>query len=98
MPPISTSSSPSGGRCSGLPGCLLFGFGLAVLHAVSRIYIPRRVQHSSELYGNLGVAAVILTWLLLFGQLVVAAALSNAVWSEYRTGGRRTAAATSAQG
>jgi uncharacterized BrkB/YihY/UPF0761 family membrane protein len=80
-----------------LPGCVLFGFGLAVLHAVSRIYIPRRVQHSSELYGNLGVAAVILTWLLLFGQLVVAAALSNAVWSEYRTGGRRTAAATSAQ-
>ena len=71
-----------------LPGCALVGFGLAVLHAVSRVYIPRKVQHSSELYGSLGIAGVILTWLLIIGQLIVSSALVNSVWLEYRTGHR----------
>jgi uncharacterized BrkB/YihY/UPF0761 family membrane protein len=32
----------------------------------------------------LGVAAVILAWLLVIGQLIVCTALLNAVWGEYR--------------
>jgi len=67
-----------------LPGCLLFGFGLAILHLVSRIYIPPRLAHSSELYGSLGIAAVILAWLLIVGQVIVSAALINSVWAEYQ--------------
>lgn len=67
-----------------LPGCLAFGVTFAVLHAVSRVYIPRKLAHSSEVYGALGIAAVILTWLLIIGQIIVGAALTNAVWYNHR--------------
>ena len=66
-----------------LPGSLLVGVSFAVLDAVSRVYIPRRLESSSELYGALGIAAVILAWLLIFGQVIVASALVNVVWTEY---------------
>lgn len=74
-----------------LPGSLLFGAGLTVLNLVSRVYLPARFTHSSQLYGSLGVAAVILAWMLVIGQLVVASALANVVWAEYRAS-RRTGA------
>ncbi len=67
-----------------LPGSLLFGFGLALLSVVGRIYLPPRFAHSSALYGSLGVASVMLLWMLLIGQLIVSAALANCVWSDYR--------------
>lgn len=69
-----------------LPGAVLFGLALTILHAASRIYIPPRLKHSSEMYGALGVAGVILAWLLLMGQIIVAAALVNAAWYEHRQG------------
>jgi uncharacterized BrkB/YihY/UPF0761 family membrane protein len=73
-----------------VPGCLLLGGGLAVLHAVSRIYIPNRLDNSSQLYGSLGIAIVILFWLLLIAELMVVAALLNVVLVDYRAGaGRR---------
>jgi uncharacterized BrkB/YihY/UPF0761 family membrane protein len=75
-----------------LPGCALFGLAVAVLHAVSRVYLPRELEQSSQLYGSLGVAAVILGWLLIIGQIIVSAALLNSVWTEYRE--RRRAAPT----
>jgi uncharacterized BrkB/YihY/UPF0761 family membrane protein len=74
-----------------LPGCILFGAGLTVLNLVSRVYLPARFSSSSQLYGSLGVAGVILAWLLIVGQLVVASALANVVWAEYRAS-RRTRA------
>ena len=67
-----------------VPGALLFGFGISLMHLVSRVYLPARLQHSAALYGSLGIAAVILVWLLLFGQLVVWSAIINAVWFDYR--------------
>jgi uncharacterized BrkB/YihY/UPF0761 family membrane protein len=67
-----------------LPGCVLVGVAVAVLHAVSRIYLPARVEHASHLYGALGVAAVILAWLLLIGDVLVLGTLTNSVWSDYR--------------
>jgi len=67
-----------------LPGAAAFGVTFAVLHAVGRIYIPHRLEHSSQLYGVLGIAAVILTWLLIIGQVIVGAALTNAVWADHR--------------
>lgn len=68
-----------------VPGAVLFGAGLALMHLVSRVYLPARFEHSSALYGSLGIAAVILVWLLLFGQLVVWSAVVNAVWFDFRT-------------
>jgi membrane protein len=67
-----------------LPGAVLVGVSLAILDAVSRVYIPRKLATSSELYGALGIAAVILGWLLILGQVVVASALVNVVWTEYQ--------------
>ena len=75
-----------------LPGCLLVGAGLAILHAVSRVYLPARLAHSSQLYGTLGIAGVILAWLLIIGQVIICGAFVNSVWAEYRA--RRRAAAS----
>ncbi|HEY2281800.1 MAG TPA: YhjD/YihY/BrkB family envelope integrity protein [Streptosporangiaceae bacterium] len=72
-----------------LPGCLLVGVGLAVLHAVSAVYLPAKLAKSSALYGTLGIAGVILAWLLLVGQVIICGALVNSVWAEYRASRRR---------
>lgn len=66
-----------------IPGCLLFGVGLAVMNAVSRVYLPARFAHSASVYGTLGIAGVILAWLLLIGQLLVVSCLVNSIWSDY---------------
>ncbi|HEX3908384.1 MAG TPA: YhjD/YihY/BrkB family envelope integrity protein [Mycobacteriales bacterium] len=67
-----------------LPGCALFGVGFAVLNLVSRVYLPYRISHASEMYGTLGVAATILAWLLIIGQVIVSAGLVNSIWAEHR--------------
>lgn len=67
-----------------IPGALLFGFGISLLSVVGRIYLPPRFAHSSAVYGSLGIASVMLIWMLLIGQLVVSAALANSVWTDYR--------------
>lgn len=69
-----------------IPGSLVVGVGLSVLHLVSLVYIPRRLHHSSHLYGSLGLAAVILAWMLIIGQVLVSGALINSVWADYRAG------------
>ncbi len=67
-----------------LPGSLMFGAGFSILHIVSRVYLPGRLARSSELYGSLGVAVVILAWLLIIGELIVSAAFLNCVLAEHR--------------
>lgn len=67
-----------------LPGAALFGVGLAALHLVSRVWLPTRIEHSSALYGSLGVAGAVLVWLLAIGQLVVGCAVLNRVWLRHR--------------
>jgi uncharacterized BrkB/YihY/UPF0761 family membrane protein len=73
-----------------LPGCIAFGVGLSLLRVVSRVYLPARFEKSSQLYGSLGVAAVMLAWLLIIGQLIVVSALINVVWSDYRADRRQS--------
>ena len=67
-----------------VPGGLLFGLGLATLHVISRVYLPARIEHSSALYGPLGVAGAVLVWLLVAGQLIVVCAILNRVWLRHR--------------
>jgi membrane protein len=78
-----------------LPGCLFFGLGLSLMQLVGRFYLPARFEHSSQLYGSLGVAAVILVWLLLLGHLTTLSALVNRVWFDYRIDRREQQAAAS---
>lgn len=68
-----------------LPGTVLFGCGLSLMNVVGRVYLPARFAHSSAMYGSLGIASVMLLWLLLIGQVIVSSSLANAVWADYRT-------------
>ena len=61
-----------------LPGAVLVAFGTEVIHIVVVLYLVPKLGHSSELYGALGTATVILLWLYLLARLVVAAAFLNA--------------------
>ena len=69
-----------------IPGALLLGYGMSLLSVVGRLYLPPRFAHSSAIYGSLGIASVMLLWMLLIGQLIVSAALTNSVWCDYRSG------------
>nr|QEO74450.1 hypothetical protein [uncultured bacterium] len=66
-----------------VPGALLGAVGLEVLKVVGAVYVPRAVASSSGLYGSIGVVFAVLAWLLVFGRLVVYAAVLNVVrWEE----------------
>jgi len=69
-----------------LPGAVLGAFGLEVLKALGAYYVPRAVASSSQLYGSLGIVFAVLAWLLLFGRLVVYAAVLNVVRYEKHQG------------
>lgn len=77
-----------------VPGGVLVGIGLAVMHTISRTYLPERMARSSQLYGALGASGVILAWLLLIGHLVVGGAIANSVWCEYRAATRGSGGST----
>ena len=68
-----------------LPGALLVGTPLWAAQLLSIYYLAHRVDTASELYGSLGVAAAILTWLYLIGRLMVGSAMLNAALWENRT-------------
>jgi membrane protein len=70
-----------------LPGALLVALGTEVIHLVVVLYLVPKLGHSSELYGALGSATVILLWLYLLARLLVAAAFLNAALWDHRTEG-----------
>jgi uncharacterized BrkB/YihY/UPF0761 family membrane protein len=61
-----------------VPGAVLVGFGVLVLHVVTVFYITRRISSSSALYGTLGGAIAILVWAYFVGRLLVSSAVLNA--------------------
>jgi len=61
-----------------IPGALLVSAGAELIHLVTVLYLTRKLETSSEVYGSLGVAAVFLFWLYLIGRLMVASAVLNA--------------------
>jgi membrane protein len=69
-----------------LPGALLGAIGFEVLKVLASFVVPRVVASSSELYGPVGVVFAVLAWLLLFGRLVVYAAVVEVVLWEQRHG------------
>jgi membrane protein len=62
-----------------LPGAVAAALGFEVLKLVGALLVPRLVASSSATYGSIGVVFAILTWLLLFGRLLVYATVLNAV-------------------
>ena len=70
-----------------LPGAVLVALGTEVIHIVVVLYLVPKLGHSSELYGALGSATVILLWLYLIARLLVAAAFLNAALWDGRNEG-----------
>ena len=64
-----------------VPGAILFGLGLEVLHVFTAYFLETKLANASELYGVLGLATTALFYLFLIGRGVVWAAELNAtVW------------------
>lgn len=60
-----------------VPGALLVGAVVELLHLVSLIYLPGKFDRASTAYGSLGVAIVALAWLYFAGRAVVAGSVLN---------------------
>ena len=69
-----------------LPGAALVAVGAEVLHFAVILYIAPKLGRSSELYGTLGSATVVLLWLYLVARLIVAGAFLNAAAWEQKHG------------
>ena len=66
-----------------VPGAVVGAIGFEVLKVLASFVIPRMVASSSDLYGPVGVVFAVLGWLLIFGRLVVYAAVVEVVlWEE----------------
>ena len=64
-----------------LPGAVLLAVGLQCIHVAVVFYFAPKIERSSELYGVLGVSAVLLVWLYVVARLATAAAFLNAtIW------------------
>jgi uncharacterized BrkB/YihY/UPF0761 family membrane protein len=61
-----------------LPGAIVFGVGIAVLHAFTVVYFPHLVSAKSDTYGVVGIALVVLFWAYLIGRLMTVAVVLNA--------------------
>jgi uncharacterized BrkB/YihY/UPF0761 family membrane protein len=65
-----------------LPGALLVGVGLEVIHIGTVLFVAGRVQRASDTYGPLGTAFTILVWLFLISRVIVVSAMLNAtLWN-----------------
>jgi uncharacterized BrkB/YihY/UPF0761 family membrane protein len=65
-----------------VPGAVLLAFGVQAMHLVVALYLAPKLGRSSQLYGSLGAATVILLWLYLTARLLTAAAFLNAaLWA-----------------
>lgn len=67
-----------------LPGCLLVALTLTVMHAVSELYLPDRLDHASQLYGAFGATVVTLGWFFILGRaIIIAMELNAALYDRY---------------
>jgi uncharacterized BrkB/YihY/UPF0761 family membrane protein len=73
---------PHRGGWQGLiPGAVLVGLATEALHLFTVYFLSTKVSHSSQLYGGLGAAAALLTWLYVLGRVLVGSAVLNATLS-----------------
>ena len=62
-----------------LPGAALIGVSIAVMQAVSQLYVPAQFDHASDVYGAIGVTVVSLGWFFILGRIMVLGMTLNAV-------------------
>jgi uncharacterized BrkB/YihY/UPF0761 family membrane protein len=65
-----------------IPGAVLFGLGLEVMHLVTVYWIAHLVESKTETYGAIGFALALLFWAYLIGRLITSAAVVNeSLWT-----------------
>jgi membrane protein len=72
-----------------LPGAVLFGVGFELLRFFAAFFLSDKLDRTVDLYGALGIAAVIMGFLYLVGRLIVATLFVNAEWWRTQTGTTR---------
>jgi uncharacterized BrkB/YihY/UPF0761 family membrane protein len=60
------------------PGAGVAAVGMLATHLATQFYLVGKAASYADMYGGLGVAAVLLLWLFMLGRLLVAAAMINA--------------------
>ncbi len=75
-----------------LPGAVLIGVGAQAVSVAVVFYFAPKIGRSSELYGTLGTASVLLIWLYVMARLITSGAFLNATLWEHRQ--RRAQATT----
>lgn len=75
--------APGAGWRDLLPGAVLVGVGIQVLHFVTVYWITRVLASKSETYGAIGAALAILFWCYLLGRVLAASAvLNSSAWQQ----------------
>jgi uncharacterized BrkB/YihY/UPF0761 family membrane protein len=69
-----------------VPGAVLVAVGAQLISVAVVFYFAPKIGRSSELYGALGTAAVLLVWLFVIARLITAGAFLNATLWERRYG------------
>jgi uncharacterized BrkB/YihY/UPF0761 family membrane protein len=65
-----------------MPGAIVFGVGMEILHLVTVYWIADRLEHKTDTYGAIGFALALLLWAYLLGRLITSAAVINeTLWS-----------------
>jgi membrane protein len=65
-----------------LPAVLVGAVMLEVLKLVAGVWVPRLINHASELWGAIGVVFAIIAWILVFGRVVVYVAVIEVLEAE----------------
>jgi uncharacterized BrkB/YihY/UPF0761 family membrane protein len=73
-----------------MPGALLFGLVVWVMHLLTVFYFSRKVSSASDTYGAIGAAIGILLALYLIGRAMSASAVLNATLWERKQQSRKT--------
>ena len=81
-----------------LPGAVLVAVGAQLVNVAVVYYFVPKIGRSTELYGTLGTAAVLLVWLYILARLITSGAFLNATLWERRYGVPPQNAARSAGG
>jgi len=61
-----------------LPGAVIVGLGVGVLHLLTITYVAHVVSRKSSLYGAIGISVALLLWTYFAGRLLTAAIAANA--------------------
>jgi uncharacterized BrkB/YihY/UPF0761 family membrane protein len=63
---------------------VLVALTITVMHAVSELYLPDRIDRASQLYGAFGTTVVTLGWFFILGRaIIISMQLNAAVYDRY---------------